>query len=120
MLSRFNLIINYVAYRYYYYVFPKTCVDFSPSVYGFQRHPRLHKLHFNSEHFRFEYDMLDNLATNHSEFYILVDLSLNLDIHSSSTTTFDHILVSFEYKQHISISTKIHGHLRCLVINRSN
>ena len=130
-LSRFNLIITYVVYHYYYYyyyVFPKTCSDFYPSVYAFQRQPRLDKLYFNSEHYSFEsicavtsdfsfsaysvlaivlqdnqsifladcQDILENLATNHSEFYILVNLSLNLDIPSSSTTTFDHILPSFD------------------------
>ena len=65
-------------------------------------------------------DMLGNLATNHPENYICVYLSLNLDKPSSSTTAFDHILASFDFKQHIIFSTKMHGHLRCLVINRSN
>ena len=54
-------------------------------------------------------NMLQNLATNLSELSILVYLSLNLDIPCLSTTTFDHILASFDFKQHIAFSIKIHG-----------
>ena len=64
-------------------------------------------------------DMLENLAVIHSEFYILGDFNLHLDIPSSITTTFDDILASFDLKQHVTFSTHIHGHWLDLLITRS-
>ena len=63
--------------------------------------------------------MLDNLATNHSEFYILGDVNLDLDIPSSVTTTFEDILTSFDLKQHVNVLTHIHGHWPDILTSRS-
>ena len=54
-------------------------------------------------------NLLENLATNHSELYILVDFNLHLDIHSSITTMFDDILTYFDLKQHVIVLT----HIQC-------
>ena len=41
-------------------------------------------------------DLLENLATLHSQFYIFGDFNLHLDKHTSVTITFDDILTSFD------------------------
>ena len=60
-------------------------------------------------------DLLENLATIHSEFYIFGDFNLHLDIPSAITTTFNDILVSFDLKQHVTFSTHINGHFAEIV-----
>ena len=64
-------------------------------------------------------DLLENVAINYSELYILGDFNLHLDIHSSVTTMFDDILTSFDLKQHVNFSTHIHGHWLDLIITHS-
>ena len=64
-------------------------------------------------------DLLENLATLHSEFYIFGDFNLQLDKHTAVTITFDDILTSFDLKQHVTFSTHIHGHWLGVVITRS-
>ena len=64
-------------------------------------------------------DLLENLATMHSEFNIFGDFNVHLDIPSATTTTFNDILASFDLKQHVTFSTYIHGHWLDLFITRS-
>ena len=60
-----------------------------------------------------------NLATMHSESDIFGDFNLYLDI-PSAITTFNDFLLSFDLKQHVTCSTKIHGHWLDLLITRSS
>jgi len=55
----------------------------------------------------------------HSEFFILGDFNLHLDIQSTATSTFNDILASFDLKQHVSFATTIHGHWLDFLITRS-
>ena len=65
-------------------------------------------------------DLLENLATLHSEIYIFGDFNLQLDKHTAVTIIFDDILTSFDLKQHVTFSTHIHGHWLDLVITLFN
>ena len=55
-------------------------------------------------------DLLGNVATMQTEFYIVGDCNLHLDTPFAKTTTFNDILASFDTKQHINFPTHIHGH----------
>ena len=65
-------------------------------------------------------DLLENVATMHTEFYIVGDFNLHLDIPSATTTTFNDILASFDTKQHVNFPTHIHGHWLDILITRSS
>ena len=64
-------------------------------------------------------DLLENVATIHTDFCIFHDFNLHLDTQSTATSTFNDILASFDLKQHVSFSTHIHGHWLDLLITRS-
>ena len=64
-------------------------------------------------------DLLNNLVTIHSQFFIFFYFNLHLDIPSAITTTFNDILVTFDLKQHVTFSTHIRGHWLDLFITRS-
>ena len=63
-------------------------------------------------------DLLEQLATLHSDFYIFY-FNLNLDKRTAIAITFDYIITPFDLKQHVTFSTHIHGHRLDLVITRS-
>ena len=67
-------------------------------------------------------DLLENFATLHSKFYIFCDFNLQLDKCTPVTITFDYILTSFDFKQHVTFSTHIHSlviaHSTCNNISR--
>ena len=65
-------------------------------------------------------DLLENIATMHTEFYIVGDFNLHLDTPSATTTTFNDILASFDTKQHVNFPTHIHGHWLDILITRSS
>ena len=65
-------------------------------------------------------DLLENVATMHTEFYIVGDFNLHLDTPSATTTTFNDILASFDTKQHVNFPTHIHGHWLDILITRSS
>ena len=54
-------------------------------------------------------DLLENLTTLHSEFYIFGDFNLQLDKRTAVAITFDDILTTFDLK-HVTFSTYIYGH----------
>jgi len=102
-----------------YSTFESICVDISHSSFSGYfvciYRPPGHPANFFEE---FQ-DLLENLATMHSEFYIVGDFNLHLDIPSATTTTFNDILASFDTKQHVTFPTHIHGHWLDLLITRS-
>ena len=65
-------------------------------------------------------DLLENVATMHTAFYIVGDFNLHLDTPSATTTTFNDILASFNIKQHdiVNFPTHIHGHWFDILITR--
>ena len=65
-------------------------------------------------------DLLENVVTIHSEFYIVGDFNLHLDTPSATTTTFNDILASFDTTQHVNFPTHIHGHWLDIIITRSS
>ena len=65
-------------------------------------------------------DLLENVVTIHSDFYIVGDFNLHLDTPSATTTTFNDILASFDTTQHVNFPTHIHGHWLDIVITRSS
>ena len=75
-----------------YSTFESTCVEISdPSFLAYfvcLYQPPGHPANFFEE-FK---DLLENLATLHSEFYIFGDFNLQLDKHTAVTVTFDDIL----------------------------
>ena len=75
---------NYSSFEY---MWADTDSSFSACFVCIYRHPR-HPANFY-EHFQ---DLFENLATSHSELYILSDCNFHLDMHSSITTMFDDIL----------------------------
>ncbi|KAK2161784.1 hypothetical protein NP493_1560g00027 [Ridgeia piscesae] len=65
-------------------------------------------------------DLLENVVTIHSDFYIVGDFNLHLDTPSATTTTFNDILASFDTTQHVNFPTHIHGHWLDIIITRSS
>ena len=63
---------------------------------------------------------MENVATMHTEFYIVGDFNLRLDTPSAATTTFKDILASFDIKQHVNFPTHIHGHWLDILTTRSS
>ena len=78
-----------------YSSFESICVEISDSSFSAYFvcicDPPGHPANFFEE----DQDLLENLATVHSEFYIFGDFNLHLDIPSAITTTFNNILVFF-------------------------
>jgi len=64
------------------------------------------------------HDLLENVVTIYSEFFILGDLDLHLDTQSTTISTFNDISASFDLKQNVSFSIHIHGHRPDLPITR--
>ena len=98
-----------------YSTFESICVDISDSYFVCLYRPPGQPANFFEE---FQ-DLLENLATLHSEFYIFGDFNLQLDKGTAVTITFDDILTSFDLKQHVTFTRHIHGHWLDLVITRS-
>ena len=102
-----------------YSSFESICVEISDSSFSAYfvciDHPPRHTANFFEE---FQ-DLLENLATMHSEFDIFGDFNLNLDILSAMTATFNDILVSFDLKQHVTFSRHTHGNWLDLFITHS-
>ena len=65
-------------------------------------------------------DLLENVVTIHSDFYIVGDVNLHLDTPSATTTTFNDILASFDTTQHVNFPIHIHGHWFDIIITRSS
>ncbi|KAK2174584.1 hypothetical protein NP493_793g01001 [Ridgeia piscesae] len=65
-------------------------------------------------------DLLENVITIHSDFYIVGDFNLHLDTPSATTTIFNDILASFDTTQHVNFPTHIHGHWLDIIITRSS
>ncbi len=103
-----------------YSSFEAICAEISDSSFSAyfvcNYRPPGHPAHFFEE---FQ-DLLENLATIYSELYILGDFNLHLDTPSSTTSTFNDILASYDMKQHVTFSTHIHGHWLDLLITRSD
>ena len=63
-------------------------------------------------------DLLKNVVTTHLDIYILGDFNLHLNVSDSNTQRFNEILKCFNLKQHVNISTHVHGHWLDLLITK--
>ena len=95
--------------------FESICVNISNSwfcgVFIYMYRPPCHLANLFEE---FQ-DLLENVATMHTEFCIVGDFNLHVDTPSATTTT-----ASFDTKQHVNFLTHIHEHWLDILITRSS